>query len=88
MLLGRIVSRQKFIWIHNGKFKLSGVQFNVFARDKTLQNLSDTVMKIKQVLKDWTYRNVSLLVCLLDLEPKTSEDIMSQSIWFNTKIQA
>lgn len=56
---------KKFIGIHNGKFKLSGVQLNLFDRDKTLQNLSDTVMKIKQILKDWTYRNVSLLVMCL-----------------------
>jgi len=52
---------KKFIWIHNGKFKLLGIQFDLFAIDKTLQNLSNAVMKIKQVLKDWTYRNLSLL---------------------------
>ena len=46
-------------WNQNGKFKLLGISFDLFANDKTLANFKNNIDKIKYLLNSWIYRDLT-----------------------------
>ena len=47
-------------WNHNGIFKLLGITFNMNEKHMTLNNFPEGLKKIKNLLSDWSFRNLSV----------------------------
>ena len=47
-------------WNHNGVFKLLGITFNMNEKHMTLNNFPEGLKKIKNLLSDWSFRNLSV----------------------------
>lgn len=48
-------------WNHNGSFKLLGLKYNLQADSIYIENYTEKVTSFKNVLKNWSYRNLSLM---------------------------
>ena len=48
-------------WNHSGSFKLLGIQYYLAKDDRYIDNYYSKLEKIKKLLNDWSFRNISLL---------------------------
>ena len=52
---------KKIIWNHKGTFKLLSIKYSLIKNDKYIDNFTEKIEKVKRLLNDWSFRNLSLI---------------------------